>query len=95
MSLPILHYKNDLLKWWEDDNVKLLTLYILAIQYLCIPAKSLLSECLWSVASKTLTKEKNRLNLETVASLVFLKENDHILETYIKEIDGSNRLLNK
>ena len=80
INLPILHYKNDPLKWWEDDNVKLPTLYILAMQYLCIPEKSAPSERLWSIACKILTKERNRLDSEIVASLVFLKENGHILE---------------
>ena len=63
------------------------------MQYLCIPATSAPSERLWSIASKILTKERNRLDSETVASLVFLKENDHILEKYIKEIDGRDRVL--
>ena len=88
MNLPILHCKNDLLKWWEDNNVKLPTLYILTMQYLCIPETNSPSGRLWSIASKSLTKERNRLDSETVASLVFLKENGHILEKYIKEIDG-------
>ena len=54
------------------------------MQYLCIPAISAPSERLCSIASKILTKERNRLDSETVASLVFLKENGHILEIYIK-----------
>ena len=93
MNLPRLYIKNDPLKWWEDNKVKLPTLYILAMQYLCIPATSAPSERLWSIASKILTKERNRLDSETVASLVFLKENGHILEQYIKEIDGRDRVL--
>ena len=63
------------------------------MQYLCIPATSTPSERLWSVTSKKLTKERNRLDSETVASLVFLKENGHILEKNIKEIDGRDRVL--
>ena len=56
------------------------------MQYLCIPATSATSERLWSIASKILTKERNRLDSETVASLVFLKENGHILENISKKL---------
>ena len=63
------------------------------MQYLCIPTTSTPSECLWCVASKHLTKERNRLDSETVASFVFLKDNGHILEKNIKEIDGRDRVL--
>ena len=73
MNLFILHYKNDPQKWWEDNNVKLLTLYILVMRYLCIPVTSAPIEHLWGIASKFLTKERNQLDLETVASLVFLR----------------------
>ena len=62
------------------------------MQYLCIPATSAPSKRLWSIASKSLTKERNRLDSETVASFVFLKENGHILKIYIKEIDGRDRI---
>ena len=31
MNLPILHYQNDSLKWREDNNITLPTLYILAM----------------------------------------------------------------
>ena len=31
INLPILHYKNDPLKWWEDNNIKLSILCILAM----------------------------------------------------------------
>ena len=55
------------------------------MQFLCIPATSAPSERLWSIASIILTKERNRLDSETVAPLVFRKENGHILEIYISK----------
>jgi len=67
----------DLLDFWKN-NTKFPTLRKLVLRYLSFPASSVTTERLWSVAGLILTKQRNRLSINQLTYLLFLRENNFI-----------------
>ena len=59
-------------KFWYMNKERYPILYNLALKYMCIPATSAPSERVFSVASKILTKFRNRLDPDTAGSILFI-----------------------
>ena len=75
-SLPNLSRKENPLEWWENTGKTLFpSLYITAIKYLIIPATSVPSERIFSVAGSILTKKRNRLGAKNVNTILKLNSN--------------------
>ena len=70
--------------FWELKKDLYPTLFELAKKYLCIPATSAPSERVFSVASKIISKFRNRLHHDTVGSILFVHGN---LEWYKKQFE--------
>lgn len=60
------------LKWWKENEVRFPTLALLAKKYLSVPATSIPSERLFSVAGNIVTKKRASLTSEHVDILTFL-----------------------
>ena len=71
--------------------MRLPNLYMLSCQLLCIPDTSAPSERVWSIAARILVKSRTRLNSETVAALLFMKENGNILNKHHNTITGRDQ----
>ena len=63
------------LEWWKMRGCQYPLMSTLAKQYFCIPATSVCSEEIFSVAGNILNEKRNRLLPENVDKLVFLHEN--------------------
>ena len=63
-------------------------LFQLSLKFLAIPATSAPSEQIWSISAQYLTKLQSQLKPEIVASVIFLKENGHILKKHYEELTG-------
>ena len=63
------------LKWWKNRSNVFPNVAILAKKYLCIPASSVPSERIFSLASNIVTKKRCRLSSEMVDHLIFLHKN--------------------
>ncbi|CAN0023281.1 unnamed protein product, partial [Phaeothamnion confervicola] len=61
------------LLWWREQEMELPNLAKLARRVLCIPATSVPSERLFSVAGRTVTQRQNRLSHESAEGLIYLK----------------------
>ena len=70
----------DVLSWWKENSVILPALSGIAKAVLCVPAGSVASEQLFSVAGLFDTVKRGSLNVETLESLTLLKANQLILE---------------
>ena len=70
----------DVLKWWKENSVILPALSGIAKAVLCVPAGSVASEQLFSIAGLFDTVKRGSLNVETLESLTLLKANHSILE---------------
>ena len=63
------------LMWWKMRKCQYTLMSNLAKRYFCIPATSVRSEEIFSVAGNVLNEKRNRLLPEYVDKLVFLHEN--------------------
>ena len=70
----------DVLSWWKENSVILPALSGIAKAVLCVPAGSVASEQLFSIAGLFDTLKRGSLNVETLGSLTLLKANQSILE---------------
>ena len=61
--------------WFEENKKDFPNVYLLAKEYLIIPASSAASERLFSKAGNIITKKRNRLLPETSQELIFLSSN--------------------
>ena len=59
-------------KFWYTNKERYPILYSMALKYMCVPATSAPSERVFSVASKILTKFRNRLDPDTAGSILFI-----------------------
>ena len=75
-----LDSKNPLL-WWKEREVNYKFLSILAKRFLCITSTSVPSERLFSSAGNLLSERRSRLSPENVEKLLFLYENNKLLNT--------------
>ena len=62
------------LKWWQS-KVQYPHVTVLAKKYLCIPASSVSSERIFSLAGSIVNKKRTQLTPETVNMLIFLNKN--------------------
>ena len=62
------------LKWWQS-KVQYPHVSVLAKKYLCIPASSVSSERIFSLAGSIVNKKKTQLTSETFNMLIFLNKN--------------------
>ena len=75
-----LDSKNPLL-WWKEREINYKFLSILAKRFLCITSTSVPSERLFSSAGNLLSERRSRLSPENVEKLLFLYENNKLLNT--------------
>ena len=73
--------------FWLIKKDQFPTLFQLAMKYLCIPATSAPSERVFSVASKIISKFRNRLSPDIAGSILFIHGS---LEWYKEEIQKEN-----
>ena len=66
---------NSNLSWWKNHEHKNSKLARLANKYLCIPASSVSSERIFSLAGNIINKKRCRLSPDMVDMLVFLNKN--------------------
>src|SRR6266536_720838 len=75
------------LDYWKNNSYKYPILSVLARRYLAIPATSASVERLFSVTSNIITKNRNKLSLNTIKQLISLKNwLLHDIEDLEKEI---------
>ena len=67
------------LLWWKEREVNYKYLSILAKRFLCITSTSVPSERLFSSAGNLLSERRSRLSPENVEKLLFLYENNKLL----------------
>jgi len=72
LSQPLISLKEDPVQCWEDMKTVYTDLYVLARKYLSIMGSSVPSERLFSKASLTLSKSRNRLLGKRLGKLLFL-----------------------
>lgn len=63
------------LTWWEMRTTQYIHLSSLAKKILCIPATSVPSERVFSVAGNIINEKRSRLKPDNVNKLIFLYEN--------------------
>ncbi|CAG8752743.1 24881_t:CDS:1, partial [Racocetra persica] len=72
--LAILLLSNvDPLCWWQTQHLEYPTLSIIIYDYLPIQATSITSKQAFSIASKTIIEERNKLDEETARAILCLK----------------------
>ena len=85
---------NNPLDWQRSEGVfKFPILAILVKKFLCIPATSARSKRVWSRVSRILSIKRSALNDEVTASIMFTKENTHILKKHYKIVTGKEYIL--
>ena len=72
---PPIDYNSDPLKWWKENEKRFPKLSSLAKTLLCIPATSVPSERIFSIAGNIVTKKICSLNPENVDMLIFMNKN--------------------
>ncbi|CAG8752843.1 967_t:CDS:2, partial [Cetraspora pellucida] len=72
LAIPLLS-NVDPLCWWQTQHLEYPTLSIIACDYLPIQATSVASEQAFSIAGKTITEERNKLDEETARAILCLK----------------------
>jgi hypothetical protein len=82
LSEPYIDIKECALKWWRTEGDRFPLLLKCAKHILCIPATETSSERSFSTAGNVLTDTRSCLSNEHTESLVFLKENLHILDMF-------------
>ncbi|XP_062858504.1 E3 SUMO-protein ligase ZBED1-like [Trichomycterus rosablanca] len=75
LSDPPLQRSDDPLAYWNEHKNVYPHLFLLAKQYLCIPASSVPCERVFSKAGEVVSKKRNRLSPKTVEKLLFLNKN--------------------
>ena len=63
------------MEWWSKKSLFYPHLARLAKRYLCVPASSVPSERIWSLAGNIVTKKRAALLPENIDMLVFLNHN--------------------
>lgn len=76
LSQPLISLKEDPVQCWEDMKTVYPDLYVIARKYLSIMGSSVPSERLFSKASLTLSKSRNRLLGKRLSKLLFLNSID-------------------
>ena len=71
-------------KFWYTNKERFPILYSMALKYMCVPATSAPSERVFSVASKILTKFRNRLDPDTAGSILFIHGSLNWYKNHIK-----------
>ena len=79
------------LDWWKKNAGRFELLAQLAVVYLAIPATSAPSERIWSRAARILTCKRAHLKPEITQSMMFVKENAHLVRKYYTEIAPAYR----
>ncbi len=72
ISIP-LEDKIELLNWWYVQRKEYPILSCIARDYLVIQATSVASEQAFSIASQTITSQRNRLDPDTAQASLYLK----------------------
>uniref|UniRef100_A0A1X7SR93 HAT C-terminal dimerisation domain-containing protein n=1 Tax=Amphimedon queenslandica TaxID=400682 RepID=A0A1X7SR93_AMPQE len=72
---PVLGLESDVFEWWRKNQEMFPHLSDIARKLLCIPATSVPSERIFSVAGGIVTKKRTNLKPENVDMLVFLNKN--------------------
>ena len=75
----------NILGWWQLKEGAYPTLASLAKKFLAIEATSAASERLFSTAGRVITRDRNRLDPNTVGQILYVKSNLDWYETYLKE----------
>ena len=75
----------NILGWWQLNEGAYPTLASLAKKFLAIEATSAASERLFSTAGRVITRDRNRLDPNTVGQILYVKSNLDWYETYLKE----------
>lgn len=68
----MLEYDSDPMKWWNERKSHYPVLAKLVRKMWCVPATSVQSEELFSMAGNVLTQKRNQLSPERVNELVYL-----------------------
>ena len=71
--------------WWKLHQDDFPSLSKLALKYLCIPATSVPSERIFSLAGLVVNRLRARLSPEHVDMLIFLRKNFHHCDSYENE----------
>ena len=76
LSLPVIDKKEDPVKWWFNvGKNQFPTLFLAAQKYQCMPATSVPSERVFSIAGSVVTKKRNLLGTQCVNEIVTLHYN--------------------
>ena len=67
------------LQWWKKNEFFFPNLSILAKRYLCVPASSVSSERVFSLAGELVNKKRSRLSPSNINMLIFLNKNLRLL----------------
>jgi len=81
LTNPRISCKEDPLKWWQTYQTEFPLLAQLAKRYLAYQATSVACERVFSHAGYLVSKRRTRLTPESVETLVFLYENQDLLES--------------
>ena len=77
---------NDCLTWWSENDHRYPIIAPLAKLFLAIPASSAPSERVWSRAARVITIRRARMKQDVAASIMFLRENIHLLDKHYDEV---------
>jgi len=61
--------------WWEQNNKQYPAAAAVARRYLCVPATSVPSECLFSSAGDMITKKRNSIKPAKAEKVIFQMNN--------------------
>ena len=76
LSCPMLNLNSDPLVWWKETGaINFPNLFRTAKKYLIIPATSVPSERVFSLAGQIITEKRNRLDPEIANMLIMLHQN--------------------
>jgi uncharacterized protein YcaQ len=77
---------HQVLIWWDGKRHKYPILHKVATRVLAIPATEAPSERLFSLASRVITKTRNRLKPDIVAAIIMIQENSEVLQKHYQDI---------
>ncbi len=72
---PIVDHDSNVLEWWRRNEERFYALSVLAKKLFCIPATSVPSERIFSIAGNIITKKRASLKPDNLDMLVFLHKN--------------------